>query len=72
MKIPNISIFDKENVFINMSDRTVPKDKQADIIIKNPDFASHITDLFNFYWEQGMTIEEYKKTISTQKLYIIK
>jgi len=64
MKIPNISIFDKENIFINMSDRTVPKDKQADIIIKNPDFASHITDLFNFYWEQGMTIEEYKKTIN--------
>lgn len=72
MKIPNISIFDKENIFINMSDRTVPKNKQADIIIKNPDFVSHIIDLFNFYWEQGLTVEEFKDTISTQKLYVIK
>ncbi len=68
LKIPNISIFDKENVFMNISDNSVSKNKQADIIIKNPDFASHMIDLFNFYWEQGLTIEEYKKTIETQKL----
>lgn len=63
-KIPNISIFDKENIFINISGRSVSKDKQADIIIKNPDFASHMIDLFNFYWQQGKTIEEYKKKIA--------
>jgi sugar-specific transcriptional regulator TrmB len=67
IKIPNISIFDKENIFINMSEKSVPKNKQADIIIKNPDFASHMIDLFNFYWEQGITVEEYKKTIEIQK-----
>jgi sugar-specific transcriptional regulator TrmB len=62
VKIPNMSLFDNESVFINMTgDKSVPKHKQADIIIKNPDFAEHMRDLFNFYWEQGLTVEEFKK-----------
>lgn len=64
VKIPNITIFDKEKVFINLSDKRVPKNKQADIIITNPDLAGHMTDLFNFYWEKGLTVEEYKKSKS--------
>ncbi|MCC6864714.1 MAG: hypothetical protein IT280_00985 [Ignavibacteria bacterium] len=60
-KLPNISIFDSENVFINLSsDKNVPKHKQADLIIKNPDYASHIKDLFNTYWEKSYKIEDYK------------
>lgn len=62
MKIPNITLFDQESVFMNMSgDRNVPKQKQADVIIKNADFASHMRDLFNYYWSQGITLEEFKK-----------
>ena len=74
MKIPNISIFDKGNIFINMSEKSVPKDKQADIIIKNPDFASHMIDLFNFYWAQGMTVKQFKEQINNleNKLKLIK
>ncbi len=62
VKIPNITVFDNENIFINMTgEKNVPKYKQADIIIKNPEFASHMRDLFNFYWNQSITIEEFKK-----------
>ncbi len=61
VKIPNITVFDREKVFINLSDKRVPKNKQADIIITNPDLAGHMIDLFNYYWENGLTVEEYKK-----------
>jgi sugar-specific transcriptional regulator TrmB len=62
VKIPNITVFDKENIFINMTgEKNVPKYKQADIIIKNPEFAQHMRDLFNFYWNQAITIDEFKK-----------
>ena len=61
-KLPNISVFDSENVFINLSaDKNVPKHKQADLIIKNIEYAAHMKDLFNHYWSQAMTIEEFKK-----------
>lgn len=60
-KLPNISIFDSESVFINLSaDKNVPKHKQADLIIKNTDYAGHMKDLFLHYWAQSMTIEDYK------------
>lgn len=61
VKIPNITVFDREKVFINLSDKKVPKNKQADIIITNSGLAEHMIDLFNFYWEKGLTIEQYKR-----------
>jgi len=61
-KLSNIAVFDSEIVFVNLStDRSVPKHKQADIIIKNPDYAEHMKDLFNYYWNQSLTLAEYKK-----------
>lgn len=61
-KLPNISVFDSENVFINLSaDKNVPKHKQADLIIKNTDYAGHMKDLFNAYWDKALKIEDYKK-----------
>jgi sugar-specific transcriptional regulator TrmB len=63
IKIPNITIFDKKKVFINISDRDIPRNKRADIIITNSDIAEHMTDLFNFYWNNGLTIEEYKNNL---------
>lgn len=60
-KLPNITIFDSETVFINLSsDKTVPKHKQADLIIKNTDYALHIRDLFNHYWEKSLSLIEFK------------
>lgn len=61
-KVPNMTVFDSEFTFINMSgDRSVPKQKQADLIIRNAEYAEHMRDLFNFYWSSGLTIEEFKK-----------
>lgn len=61
-RLPNITIFDSENVFINLSaDKTVPKHKQADLIISNADYASHMRDLFDHYWDKSMTLEEFNK-----------
>lgn len=61
MMVPNLSIFDKSNVFINLTgEKSIPKHKQADIIIKNPEFAKNMCDLFQYYWENAYTIQEYK------------
>lgn len=61
-RVPNITIFDSENVFINLStEKNVPKHKQADLIIKNPDHAAHMKDLFLYYWSKSQTLEEVKK-----------
>ena len=65
MDIPNMVIFDEEIVFNNISDKEIPKHKQADIIIKNTNNAKYMIDLFNYYWQNGMMVEEYKKKINT-------
>jgi sugar-specific transcriptional regulator TrmB len=64
-KIPNITIFDKQKIYININDKSLPAHKRADLIIDNPDFAIHMVDLFNFYWNSGLTVEEYKKINKT-------
>jgi sugar-specific transcriptional regulator TrmB len=62
-KLTNTFIFDSEIVFINLSaDKTVPKHKQADLIVQNEDFAVHFKDLFNHYWDRARTIEQYKNS----------
>lgn len=63
VKIPNMTIFDKQKVFINIADKDIPRNKRADIIITNPDIAEHMTDLFNYYWEKGLTIEQFKNKL---------
>lgn len=61
-KIPNMTVFDSETVFLNLSnDKSIPKHKQADLIIKNPDYAGHMRDLFLGYWEKCILIDDYKK-----------
>lgn len=62
--IPNMTIFDNETVFNNISDKEIPKHKSADIIVRNAGNAKYMADLFTFYWQQGKTIEEYKRNIT--------
>jgi len=62
LEVPNMVIFDEEIVFNNISDKDIPRHQQADIIIKNENNAKRMIDLFNYYWENGVTIEEYKKS----------
>jgi len=44
-KIPNFTIFDREVVFMNIVDKTVPRYNEADIIIKNKDYAESMADV---------------------------
>jgi sugar-specific transcriptional regulator TrmB len=60
-EIPNMTIFDSSTVFINIPDKNVPRHNNADIIVRNADFASRMKDLFNFYWEQSVTLKELEK-----------
>ena len=59
-EIPNMVVFDEEIVFNNISDKEIPKHKQADIIIKNKNNAKFMIDLFEYYWSNGMAIEQFK------------
>jgi HTH-type transcriptional regulator, sugar sensing transcriptional regulator len=61
LNIPNMTIVDRENVFINSTDKGVPKQFQADLIMRRSDFAKNMYDLFNYYWNDSMTIDEFKK-----------
>jgi sugar-specific transcriptional regulator TrmB len=61
LELPNITIFDREIVFINIDNKDIPRHNRADIIIRNPDFAKRMMDLFNYYWSQGYTTKDFKK-----------
>ena len=60
IEIPNMTIFDREIVFINIEDKTVPRHNRSDIIIKNEEFAHRMIDLFDSYWEKAFTTNELK------------
>jgi sugar-specific transcriptional regulator TrmB len=59
INIPNLIIVDREKVFLNIAGKKSRTD-QTDLIIYNPAIANNMLDLFNYYWEQSNTIEEYK------------
>lgn len=61
MDIPNMTIFDDEIVFSNITDKNIPRSKSADLIVKNKSNAKYMTDLFEFYWHNSTTLEEFKK-----------
>ncbi len=64
MSISNfVTIFDKKIVFIHVQDKNVPRHNNADIIIKNEDFANRMIDLFNYYWMNAYTIDEMRKPV---------
>jgi sugar-specific transcriptional regulator TrmB len=58
--IPNMTIFDDEIVFSNITDKNIPAHKTADMIVKNKSNAKYMTDLFEFYWNSGISIKEFK------------
>jgi len=60
-ELPNMTIFDRKIVFINIQDNTVPRHNKADIIIKNEAFASRMIDLFSFYWQKSNTADEIRQ-----------
>ncbi|MCX6163866.1 MAG: hypothetical protein NTU73_03220 [Ignavibacteriae bacterium] len=61
VKIPNFTVFDREIVFMNIVDKTLPRYNEADIIIKNKDYAESMAEVFNTFWEKSYNLKEYKK-----------
>lgn len=61
--IPNITIIDFENAFINTDDKWKQRHSQADIILRQSNLAIHLHDLFNYYWNDSLTITEYESKI---------
>ncbi len=64
VRVPNMTIFDRETVFMNINDKTIPKHNEADIIVKNKDYALNMVQVFESYWNTSLTIKDFKKEIS--------
>ncbi len=50
--VPNITIFDREIVFMNVVDKNVPRHNEADLIIRNKEFAKSMMSVFDIFMEQ--------------------
>lgn len=62
MKIPNLAIFDRETVFLNVVDKSdTKKNNEADVIFNNKDFAETMAEMFSRAWEKSETVKEYFK-----------
>lgn len=64
-EIPNMTIFDRETVYVHLQDKDIPKHRQADIIIKNKHYAENMCVLFDYLWNEGDSITEFIKNKST-------
>lgn len=67
MQITNATIFDRETVYVNIQDKEIPRHNNSDIIIRNKDYAKNMIDLFNFYWENSFTPQQYKTKLLNAK-----
>lgn len=61
VKIPNFTVFDREIVFMNIVDKNIPRYNEADIIVKNRDYAESMAEVFSSVWEKSFNLKEYKK-----------
>lgn len=63
--LPNMTIFDKKIVFINIQDKSVPRHNNADIIIRNEEYANRMIDLFNFNWNRSDSVSDFTNSEKT-------
>ena len=59
-QVPNITIIDGEIVFTNISDRSLPRHTEADIIIRNKNYAESMKIVFNTFWKSGYSIKDFE------------
>ena len=59
-KVPNITVFDRETVFMNINDGTVPKHNEADIIIRSPNFADSMVLVFESFWKKSQEPDKFR------------
>lgn len=59
--LPTMTIFDRELVYLNVADKSIPRHNEADIIIRNRELAESMIKVFNTFWKQSYKIQDYKK-----------
>jgi sugar-specific transcriptional regulator TrmB len=57
--VPNFTIFDRETVFMCISDKSLPRHQEADLIIRNKQFAENLIHVFNTYYENSKTVKDF-------------
>jgi sugar-specific transcriptional regulator TrmB len=58
----NFTVFDEKYVFLNIIDDSLEKENKSDLIIDNEQYATAMKDLFDYYWNNSMTISEFEKS----------
>ncbi|MBN8568434.1 MAG: TrmB family transcriptional regulator [Ignavibacteria bacterium] len=61
--VPNMTIFDREFVFLNITDKTLPKHNEADVLIKNKEFAENMIIVFESLWEKAQDLKKFKENL---------
>ena len=61
--VPNMTIFDRELVFLNITDKTLPKHNEADVLIKNKEFAENMIIVFESLWEKAQDLKTFKENL---------
>lgn len=60
--IPNLVIIDREKTFVHITGKSIAaRNKQTDLIVHDADYTNNMIDLFDFYWERSLSIEEFSK-----------
>jgi phosphatidylserine/phosphatidylglycerophosphate/cardiolipin synthase-like enzyme len=52
-------IFDRETVFLNITDKVDKKNNEADVIFRNKDYAETMAEMFERTWDKSYTLKEY-------------
>ncbi len=67
MLIANFTVFDREIVFLNVHDKTIPEHNKTDIVVRNKDFAQFIVNIFELCWTQSFTVNEFAEISNLNK-----
>ena len=55
-----MAIFDEETVIFALRDLITLKPSLTSVIVKHPDFAKAFKRIFDYYWQEAITLEEFK------------
>lgn len=65
--VQNIAIFDREVVFINLVDKTIPGSERTDIVIYNKQFAEYEAMNFLDLWKQSETLDDFGERLKSNR-----
>lgn len=58
IKVPNMTVCDREVVFLNINDKTIPRHNEADLVVRNKDFAESMANMFLSIWNIAKKIKK--------------